>query len=1161
MKKNPKSRGILSWRLNYSLKMKLSLMLFIAMSFVMQANSTYAQKTKISMDKEHVMLKEIIDEIEANTEFKFLFTTKTVNLNQKVTLKVSKASITSIIESLFDKSKISYEIDDRMILLKSKEIDNVSITIDPTKIIEEPQMTVTGTVTDEAGLPMLGVNISVKGTNIGTVTDFDGNYSINISDANAFLVFSYIGYETKEVAVGGKTAINLTLKESASALDEVVVTALGIKKESKKLAYATETVQVEDLQSSRTNNLGTSLVGKVAGLDISPPASGAGSSTRIRLRGQSGFAGANNAPLLVINGLPIDQDARGANGGDNRDRGDNLTNINPDDIESMTVLKGATAAALYGSRASNGAIIITTKSGAKNQGIGVELSSSFTANTVLDFTDYQMEYGQGANGKRPTTQGQAASNGQFGWGERYDGVPTVQFDGVLRPYLPLGRDRFKEFYRTGNAMTNSIALSGGGEKGNFRTSFSHTQSDGIDPINTYKRKIFNVGFNQNITDKLSLSLNINYTHENSDNPPQVGFQGQSAANFFHRMSFGIPTSAFRDSNYNPVTTTERQTSGFQGTLINPYYLYDRIFYLDTRDRLLGTATLRYEFNDWLYAQGRINYDFSNSFNERNDPTGVGTNNPLNNAQNGYRGSYNTENSTGTDLNADFLLGINKEFGDFSADVSVGGNIFKTYDRNMGAGATDFIVRDLYTVGNGVSNTQYYNISRTQTNSLYAYADLGFKNILFLNATARNDWFSVLNPSLNSYFYPSIGGSFIFSELLDYSWLTFGKLRASYADVGSASGTPAYSGILNYSINTNNFNGQKLAVVSGNASPNPNIKPYSVSEKEIGLELRMFKSRVNLDLAVYEKITTDQIIDVPLSGSTGYTQTQQNYGSIRGRGAEFLLDVTPVQTDNFTWNTAINTGFNESVVMSIAPGVNEFLLEDFSDANEFLGRLYYVVGMPINQLAGRTYLRDNQGRIQVDNNGYVVITAPDDYKYFGSANPKWTGGWTNNFTYKNLSLMVHMDFKAGGKVISSTAVNGLRQGHTKASLVGRDGSAPIPDAVIQGTDTPAPGPLDLQTYYTNWKNNQLGDPFIFKSDFVKLRTIALTYDMSGILRDQKSFVKGLTLSAACRNVAILYKDIPDLDPEAFASSGDRRIGYEQTTLPTTRDFTFTVNVKF
>ena len=324
---------------------------------------------------------------------------------------------------------------------------------------------------------------------------------------------------------------------------------------------------------------------------------------------------------------------------------------------------------------------------------------------------------------------------------------------------------------------------------------------------------------------------------------------------------------------------------------------------------------------------------------------------------------------------------------------------------------------------------------------------------------------------------------------------------------------------------------------------------------------MFNSRVNLDMAVYEKTTTDQILNVDLSQTSGYTSTPQNLASLRNRGVEFLLDVTPIENDNFTWTSTFNAGFNESEVLKLSPTSDQFLVAEYG-GNEFLGRLYYQVGMPLNQLAARTYERDAQGRIQVNGDGYVIATSPSDYRYFGSALPKWTGGWTNTFRYKNLTLGVFFDFKAGGKVISSTALNGLRQGITKASLVGRDGSAPIPDAVIQGTDTPAPAPANLATYYAGFRNNQIGDPFIFKSDFIRLRNISLTYDMTSVLRNNSdNFIKGLTLSASCRNVALLSKDIPDLDPEAFASSGDSRVGYEQTTLPTTRDFTLSVNVKF
>lgn len=1023
--------------------------------------------------------------------------------------------------------------------------------------------TVTGKVIDANGVPLIGVNVLVKNTSTGTVTDFDGQYQLQIGgQSNATLTFSYIGYETKEVLVEGKTVINVTLNESTSALDEVVVTALGIRKESKRLGYAQQSVDVENLSTNRTTNVMQSVQGKIAGLDISPPSSGAGGSTKIRLRGQSGFNGVDNAPLIVVNGLPMSQGNRGASGGNSRDRGDNMTIFNPDDVESMTVLKGATAAALYGARAANGAIIITTKSGAKNQGIGVELSSSFTAQTVLDYTDYQQEYGQGTNGVRPATQGQAAGTGQFSWGEKLDGAPTILFDGTFAPYSAYGPDRIKGYYRTGTAVTNSIALSGGGANGSFRASFSHTHNEGIDPINEFTRKVVNLGLNHNITDKLTLSINTNYSHENMDNPPQIGQQGPGAANFLHRMATSIPLSAFRDSAYDPNTTTERVTSGFQGTLLNPYYLNPRVFYLDTRDRLLATISLKYQFTDWLYAMGRINYDYSASFNENNgSPTGVGTSNPIDNSTGGFNGTYDVSNSKGTDLNADFLIGANKEFGDFSTELSVGGNIFKVKDQTVSAGVNDFVIRDLYSIGNGVQLRNGYGFGRSQINSLYAFGDFGYKDILFINATVRNDWFSVLNPDNNSYLYPSVGGSFIFSELLDSEWLTYGKLRGTWAEVGKADGVGAFSGNLLYNLNANAFDGQKLGAIAGGSSPNPNIKPFTVTEKELGLELRMFKSRVNIDMAVYEKTTTDQILNVGISQTSGYTSTPQNLASLRNRGFEFLLDVTPIQSDDFTWTTNFNAAFNESEVLKLSPTSDQFLVAEYG-GNEFLGRLYYEVGLPLNQLAARTYERDAQGRIQVNNNGFVIATSPSDYKYFGSALPKWTGGWTNTFRYKNLTLGVFFDFKTGGRIISSTALNGLRQGITKASLVGRDGTAPIPDAVIQGTDTPAPAPSNLATYYAGFRNNQIGDPFIFKSDFIRLRNISLTYDLGSILRNNPdNFIKGLVLSASCRNVALLSKDIPDLDPEAFASSQDSRVGYEQTTLPTTRDFTLSINVKF
>ena len=491
-----------------------------------------------------------------------------------------------------------------------------------TRSNEQQQRELQGRVTDENGQPIPGANIVEKGTSNGTATDASGLFKLLVADEKSTLVFSFIGYATQEVLVGSQSTIDISMQLDIQSLEEVVVTALGIKKESKKLGYSATSVKTSELLSQRTTNVMESLVGKVAGLNITAPAAGAGGSMQIRLRGQAAFAGANNAPLFVINGLPINQDARGANGAGavaQRDRGDNLQNINPDDIESMTVLKGSTAAALYGSRAANGAIIITTKSGNKNQGIGVDYTSSYTASQALNFMGeiIQTEYGAGRSGVRPATQGIAQDNSHFAWGERLDGVPSVNFDGVLRPYSA-NPDRLFDFLRTGTNFTNTIGLSGGGANGSFRASFANTDAKGIVPNNEYKKKIFNVGINHNITQKLKLMMNINYAFEENINPPAIGTQGEGPVNFFTRVAISTPLEAFENSAIHPTSGAEYKTNGFLGTVNNPYYPIQKgQFFNDDRKRLLGTATLRYDFTDWLYAQGRFNYDYGTNFIEWN----------------------------------------------------------------------------------------------------------------------------------------------------------------------------------------------------------------------------------------------------------------------------------------------------------------------------------------------------------------------------------------------------------------------------------------------------------------------------------------------------------------------------------------------------------------
>ena len=1027
--------------------------------------------------------------------------------------------------------------------------------------------TITGTVTGDENKPINGATVTIKGTTKATSTNAAGKFSI-AGAGNDILVVSHVGFAAIEVPVNGRNNISVNLvRGDQKDLDVVIVTALGIKRQERKLGYSATSVKTDELVTNRTINVAEALEGKVAGLNITPPAAGAGASTQIRLRGQVGFSGSTNSPLLVVNGLPMDQGARGVEGGGNtRDQGDNLQAISPDDIESMTVLKGSTASALYGSRAASGAIIITTKSGSKNSGIGVEYTSSYTAQTALNYMDqFQTVYGEGTGGLRPTSAASAASNGQYGWGAKLDGAPTPIFDGSLQPYKAY-ENRLFDYLQTGTNFTNTLAVSGGGAKGSFRVSFSNVDAKGIEPRDEYKKKIFNVGLNQNITEKLKLSLNINWANEKQKNPPQVGIQGPGSVNFFTRLANSIPTSALKNSAVNPANGTEAQTSGFQGTLLNPYYANQAgQNWVNNRDRILGTATLRYDLTSWLYAQGRYNYNYSVSTNESISPYGIGTSIPTN-ADGTYKGSYNISQGKGTEVNADFLVGANKEFKKFSFDVSFGGNTYRSEGNSLNGGSSNFVVKDLYSIGNGNVKTESYGYGKSRVNSLYGLAEVGYKRLLYLNFTGREDWFSVYNPLNNHVFYPSLSASFVFSELLpDLRWLNYGKLRLAWARTGSANGVNVYEGLLNYAIAASNFNGQVTATVNGTNAPNALLVPFSADEKEIGLEMRMFNNSVRVDIAAFKKVTTDQVLPVTLSNTSGYNTSKANLASLRNSGLETMIEVTPIRTARFSWTSTWNNTYLSTKVLSIAPGVNDYLLLYFNGTgNEFLGQIHYTAGLPMNQLYTRTYQRDAKGNILVSSAGRLLATP--DYKPVGSALPKYTGGWTNYFSYKKLTLGIFVDYKFGGKVMSSTALNLLRQGLSKASLVGRrDGENGIVfPGINQGTgQLNTVAVTDLQGFYADYRNLQIGDPFVFKSDFIKLRNVSLTYNLTSLVNKLSylKFFKGLTISASVRNLAILHKDLPGLDPEAIQSSGDIRTGYENTSLPTTRSYNLSLNVKF
>ena len=1123
--------------------MKLTVILLFGSLMAMSA-STYSQNTKLNLSAKNSSLIDIFRQIEDQSEFYFYFNKEEVKSKELVSVDLKETLVTDILDQVLSKTGLEYKIIDRYVVVKQIGAADPAITMQQVRKI-------TGKVTDARGTAIPGVSVVLKGTTTGVTTNNDGNYSLTAAAGGNVLVFSFVGMLSQEVAIGNKTTIDVVLSEEILGVDEVVVTALGIKKEAKRLGYSTGTVTKELITNNRTVNVGNSLQGKVAGLNVSPPAGGPGGSSKIRIRGQSSFGG-NNSPLIIVNGVPINNSGISAGGssgngtgnptGGSSDQGDGLQSINQDDIESMTVLKGAAAAALYGFRAKDGAIIITTKSGTGKQGIGVEITSNFLADKALDYTDFQYEYGQGEFGKRPTTVAEAQSSGVFSFGEKFDAKPGPQFDGSTQPYSP-NKNRIKDFYRTGISTTNTVALTGNSDKGNFRISFANTDANAIVPNSDYHKKILNFGLTYKFTPKFSTQLNFNYSNEFNHNPPQIGLQDMNANTTIYTMANSIAVG-WLEKTYKDANGNEQPLSRFTNRN-NPYWVAYQRFENVKRDRLFGNASLRYQLLDWLYVQGRVGQDYFTRPYNYDRPTGTRS---IGAVSSGFNGYYYQDASTFRERNLDFLIGANKTFGDFGIDLTAGGNqMQQTYD-DLGASVTNFYVRDLYTIGNGQIKNPFYNYSKKRVNSLYGSAEFSYKDYLYLNATARNDWFSTLNPKSNNYLYPSASMSFIFSQAFKSlpAWLNFGKIRASYAEVGGD--TDPYSNNLYYSVNSNQFNGNALGSISGAVSPNPNLRPLKVKEAELGLELRTFNSRISLDVAVYKKSTVDEILNVDISNTSGFSQTKVNVGQLENKGIEFLLTLVPVKTKTFTWETTFNTSYNESKVVALANGQQRFDV----GTGEFFGFVSHEVGMPLASLRGFDYKRDANGKV-ITVGG---LFQQGNIKTFGSAIPKWVGGWLNTINYKSFRIFTQVDYKAGFKIMSNSNLNFIREGLTKSSLVGREGGVLFEGVNADGT--PNTTKVEAQQFYTQYRSTGIATPFIYDGSFIRWRSLSVGYDLTRFLT--KTFIKGCTVSAVCNNVLMITKHIDNLDPEAQVSASDNLQGIETHTLPTTRSFGFNINVK-
>lgn len=1146
----------------------------VALALDEKAKVKSIEEVMIRLEVREGNLETILSAIEAKTDFSFFYTDKSLKGIETVQLTKSRGSVAEILVDIANQKKLHFRQVNNTISVKS--MNPADKQQDDVVSIEDYDVSIRGRITTQDGEPLPGVAISVAGTTLGTITDLDGNYSMTVPD-NATLVVSYIGYATQRVEVGTRTVINIVLVEDIAALEEVVVTALGIEREAKSLGYATTSVSSEEMTVNRTPNFMNALQGKVAGVNISSLGSGPAGSSKIRIRGQSSFGG-QNQPLIVINGVPVDNTNYGANPGNqgsdaaNTDRGrtrvsdggDGLTSVNPDDIETMTVLRGAAASALYGARAKDGVIMITTKQRNKDRGLGVDFNTNYTSDNPMDFTDWQYEYGQGENGIRPTSAN--PTSGVWSFGERFQpGMTQVLFDGVEIPYVPQP-SHISTFYRTGHTFTNTVTISSGGENGGFSLSLSNLDNQSIVPNSGYNRNTINLGFTQEIAKKLVVSGNMNYSLENIKNPPQIAEQDMSTPTVLNTLANSMPLSLMREKMAD-ASGNEFVYSRFLNRT-NPYWATYEKFDNVKRDRLFGNITARYNVAEWLFVQGRLGQDFYSRDQEYNFPTGTAS---LPNAPVGFvNGEYVQDNRRFREVNADFLIGANKDFGDFGASLTLGGNqMYRRMDRNNVL-VNDFIVRDLYTVMNGRIKDPIYEISERQVNSLYGMAELSFRDYIFINGTLRNDWFSTLSPANRSILYPAVTGSFVFSQPWQNfpEWISFGKIRAGYAEVGSDTDVSPYANNLFYRVENNQFPNpsgllQPVGVINATTVPNDDLRPMRVSEWETGLEMKFFNNRIGLDLTYYSKVTTDQILGAQVSDASGYLRQLINVGESSNRGVELLLSATPVQTNDFMWETSINASWNRTKTLKLGLTDGDSVITVGTAI--YGGELRQVVGQPMGQIYGFGYLRDPQGNIVHDaNNGRPLRTALQ--VPFGSAIPVWVGGFMNTFHYKNLSLSTLVDFKLGHKMLSGTNFNAWRHGLHKGTLPGRAEGYVIGEGVknIGTAENPSYVPNDVQSevqsFYETVRSANMVEEFVYNAGFWSLRQVTLGYNLTPHL-PENFFIKGLRANIVANNVLIIKKWVPNIHPEEFGFTSDNLIGLEAHGLPVTRSIGFNLNFKF
>lgn len=1043
----------------------------------------------------------------------------------------------------------------------------VFLIIAPSAIFAQHE--VSGQVVASAtGESIPGAHVFIKGTSTGTTTDMNGKFNILVPGSETILVFSFLGYETLELSSGGLTDLRVPLEESSKKLKEVVITALNISREKSSLGYSLTQVSSKEINQVKQNNPINSLAGKVAGLQISSTPSGVDGSSRVVLRGVSSLS-SGNRPLIVIDGIPVSGGSYGgASEWGGTDKGDALSDINPEDVESMSVLKGAGAAAVYGSRGANGVILITTKKGTNRKGLGISFNSSFMAENPMKRPEFQNEYGQGAFGRYPSEVYGSVSNimGEepwiWSWGSKMDGSLKEDWLGNEIAY----EDQpgyFKEFYRTGHTYMNTLAFDGGNEMTTFRASITNQNSSGMYPTNDMSKQTFNLHSSSKFGKRIVLDAKINYIHNEVNNRPYLAEDPANAGWALGALPRNVVLQSVED---NAMAANGSERWAWDRTVSNPYWTMHNKKNNDEKNRLQGLVSIKFELSERLKLLIRSGLDLTNR-NAKEYVAGGSYN------HSSFQGSMNQNFSNSYELNNDFLLTYNKSLSkDISINLSVGGNHRYNQWKGIGQSGSDWKVSDFYQMSNLKNYSTWEGFSQKEVLSLYEMGTISYKKYLYFDLTFRNDWSSTLPADNNSYSFYSGNLSFLFTEAFNIqsSILSKGKVRASAARVGNDAG--AYQTTNYYSVGQSSLS-YPIGSMSGRLAFQ-NFKPEITDSWELGANLGFFRNRMELDFAYYDGTSKNQIMPVELAPSSGFSSIMINAGEIRNRGFEFLLSGSAVSQADFSWDLSLNFSKNISEVVSLHEGVDRRVILQAVTGFAFVE---LRPGDPFGSIYGYDYARNENGQKLIDKYGYPVRS---EYKKLGDINPDLMGGLSNHLSYKNFHLNFLIDFQLGGDYYSETKLYHDLFGTSPESIRGREEwyathegllyGEPIHGVVPRGyvedgvnEDTGEPNEVAVQPMLRNVNViyfDKIVSDYIIDASNVRLRELSLGYSIPSHMLNN-TFIKSVNISFIARNLFFFFNASGDYDPESGFNSGSIGNAFELNPMPSARSYGFSVNLNF